>query len=552
MSTTPPPLPAAVRARAMMKNLLFIGLLAGLIGYAISQLWKPEPAPPVSFVDDDAAAVSRKVDAAFVADWNEKKIQPLAPADDLAVMRRLGLALTGSGPSVEEIRHFEKQPENRRIEWWVSRLLHDRRSSAYLAERFARIFVGVENGPFIVYRRHRMVRWLDDQIFENKPYNDLVHNLIAAEGLWTTHPEANFITVSIDQNNQKNGPDEVKLAARTTRAFLGVRIDCMQCHDDMFGDHWKQKDFHQLAAFFSQAKMGITGVQEDPKLEYATRFRGESKEEPVSAAVPFSPELLPKDGNLRQRLATWTTHDDNSAFARTAVNRVWALMFNQPLHFPVDNIPLEGPYPPGMEILATDFVENGYDLQRLVRIIASTNVFQIESRSTDPANPVTEEHEQNWAAFPMTRLRPEQVADSVIQSSTLSPLDADSHIISRMREFFETNDFIKRYGDLGEDEFGEQAGTIPQRLVMMNGKLVRERTKENPVMNASTRIAGLTKDHNIAIETAYLAVFSRRPSSEENDHFVSEFEGKYGSDRSRAMQDLYWALINSTEFTWNH
>ena len=121
-----------------------------------------------------------------------------------------------------------------------------------------------------------------------------------------------------------------------------------------------------------------------------------------------------------------------------------------------------------------------------------------------------------------------------------------------MREFFETNDFIKRYGDLGEDEFGEQAGTIPQRLVMMNGKLVRERTKENPVMNASTRIAGLTKDHNIAIETAYLAVLSRRPSSEENDHFVSEFEGKYGSDRSRAMQDLYWALINSTEFTWNH
>ncbi|MDA7598144.1 DUF1549 domain-containing protein, partial [bacterium] len=213
MSTTPPPLPPAVGARAMMKNLLFIGLLAGLIGYAISQLWKPEPAPSVSFVADDAAAVSRKVDAAFVADWNEKKIQPLAPADDLAVMRRLGLALTGSGPSVEEIRHFEKQPENRRIEWWVSRLLDDRRSSAYLAERFARIFVGVENGPFIVYRRHRMVRWLDDQIFENKPYNDLVHNLIAAEGLWTTHPEANFITVSIDQNNQKNGPDEVKLAA---------------------------------------------------------------------------------------------------------------------------------------------------------------------------------------------------------------------------------------------------------------------------------------------------------------------------------------------------
>ncbi len=552
MSIDPPPLPPKVRFFAAVRNLAFIGLFAGAIGYAISHLWKPEPAPQVSVIEDGANLISKEVDGAFAGRWEKEEIRPVGKADDLTVMRRLSLALTGAGPSVEEIRHFESQPEEVRVQWWTNFLLNDRRTTSYLAERYGRAFVGTENGPFIVYRRNRLVRWLDDQIYANRPYDELVYDLIAADGIWTTNPEANFLTATIDQNNQGEGPDQVKLAARTTRAFLGVRIDCVQCHDDMFGDRWKQQDFHQLAAFFSQAKMGVTGVQDSPKLEHTVRYRGEMEEVPVVALAPYSPELMPKEGNLRDRLAAWTTHKENDAFARAAVNRVWALMFNQPLVDPIDNIPLEGPYPAGLEILAHDFVENGYDLHRLIRVIAATEVFQLDSRSIDPGNPIQPEHEANWAAFPMTPLRPEQVAESVIQSSILSPLDADSHIIERVREFAETNDFVQRYGDLGEDEFGVQTGTIPQRLLMMNGKLVRERTKENPVMNASTRIGFLAKDDPSAIEMAYMAILSRRPTPRESEHFETVLGGKKGKQRNRAMEDIYWALINSTEFTWNH
>jgi len=398
------------------------------------------------------------------------------------------------------------------------------------------------------------VSWLNDQFFENRPYDELARNLIAAEGIWTTHPEANFLTVTIKQGpDKKNLPDPVKLAARTTRAFLGIRIDCMQCHDDMFGDRWKQKDFHQLAAFFGQSKMGMNGIQEDPKQVYETRYRGKTETVPVSPVVPFRPDLLSKDGGLRDRLAKWVTHKENDAFSRATVNRVWALMFNQPLIDPVDNIPLEGPYPPGLEILAADFVEHHYNLQRLVRIIVQTQAFQMASSSPDTENnPITELHEENWAAFPMTRMRPEQVAGSIIQAAELFPVDAGSHVIKRVQRLIQTGDFVKRFGDLGEDEFGQQSGTLAQRLLMMNGELIQGRTKENPFTNASTRIGSLTKDDAKAVETAYLTVLTRRPGDEERSHFIGLLEEKYGSTRSRAMQDVFWALLNSTEFLWNH
>ena len=122
MPSPPPPLPRNVRLSAALRNLLFIGLLAGGIGYAILQLWKPEPAPSVSIPGDDVVSVVEKIDAEFAKDWAGKNLTPLGKADELTVMRRIGLALTGSVPSLEEIRHFEKQNEDKRIEWWTNRL----------------------------------------------------------------------------------------------------------------------------------------------------------------------------------------------------------------------------------------------------------------------------------------------------------------------------------------------------------------------------------------------------------------------------------------------
>ncbi len=540
-----------------VRNTIFVGCClaaAGVVGGRFLQ--RPEFAGPKKFSVGAYAAAGfhqtvDRVDAAFAADWQQAGVQPVGRASDLAIARRLSLALTGTIPSLEEVRAFDAYVGEERLQWWLSHLLEDRRYSDYFAERFARIVVGVEDGPFIIFRRHRLVSWLSDQLRANRPYDEIVRELITAEGIWTSKPEANFITVTVDQNNQEEGPDQVKLAGRVSKAFLGVRLDCVQCHDDFMGGSWKQSDFHQLAAFFAPAEMSLTGVRDDATKDYQYRYLRQPEKEVVPPQVPFNETLLPADGALRERLATWVTHPDNRPFSRMLVNRVWALMFNRPLHQPIDSLPLAGPFPPGLEALADDLIAHHFDVQRLIRVIAATKVYQLDSGSADPEHPVTDLQTARFAAFPMTRLRPEQVAGSVLQSANLRTLDAESHVLVRVIRFFQQNDFIKRYGDAGEDEFGVTGGTIPQRLVMMNGKLVHERTKEDLVMNSATRIGSVAPDNVTAVETAYLTTLTRRPTAEESSYFVERLRAAT-LKRSQLMEDIFWTLLNSTEFSWNH
>lgn len=548
------------KALAWIKNVVFAMLC--LVGVAaIARGLRPAPelvdeaTEPIE-VDPSIQQVAAEVDREFEAHWNAVQLKPAAKASNHKIARRLALGLTGAIPSLEEIRALERRPESEQIGWWTERLLQDRRYSDYIAERFARSFVGTENGPFIVFRRRRFVTWLSDRFEQNQPYDQLVQSLIADEGIWTSSPSVNFLTVTLTDDSEGK-PDPIRLAGRTSRAFLGMRIDCLQCHDDRLGNislgaaedprDGLQQDFHQLAAFFSEARVSALGIT-DGSDKYEYRYLEAEEDTTVDPVPPFNADLLPNDGNRRERLAAWVTHRDNKPFARAAVNRVWALMFGKPLVEPIDDIPLHGEYPPGFETLAEDFAAHGFDIQRLIRIIASTRAFQLDSEAE---HEITIGHELNWAAFPLTRLRPEQVAGAVIQSASVRTLDADSHIIFQLAKFGQTNDFVNRYGDTGEDEFEERAGTIAQRLLMMNGELVKERTKAD-LTNASARIANLAPTDEKAIEVAFLTTLSRTPTTAELTHFVNRLEGLRGDQRSQRMEDIFWSLLNSTEFSWNH
>jgi hypothetical protein len=216
---------------------------------------------------------------------------------------------------------------------------------------------------------------------------------------------------------------------------------------------------------------------------------------------------------------------------------------------PIDDMPLRGPFPPALELLATDFATHGYDLQRLIRLIVATEVFQLDSEADFE---VGAEHEENWAVFPLTRLRPEQVAGSLLQACTLKTMDDRANFLLQLSRVVERNEFVQRFGDMGEDEFSDRGGTIPQRLLLMNGKLTHERTRDELLMNATTQIAQYARDHHQAIETAYLAVLSRRPGEEERLHFASRLAGLPATQLQAAIEDLYWVLLNSSEFSWNH
>jgi hypothetical protein len=536
------------------RNLLFGAILVGG-GYALWASLFPQNTEarkihfdPGPTIEDDFQTVVRQVDESFRQSWKDQQLTPAPQASDLAIARRLSLALTGSVPSLEEIRQFEprdSQGDSNRLAGWTNHLLHDRRHADYFADRLARAYVGTEDGPLLIYRKRRFTSWLSDELHKNTPYGELVKHMISERGLNTDKPAVNFIAATYDE--AKKGPDAEKLAIRVTRAFLGLRIDCAQCHDHFQEPRWKQTHFQSLAAFFGQTHHVVTHISDGEGVyRYEDRVRGGTHE--IDVGVPFLPELLPATGTRRERLAAWLTDPRNVYFTRATVNRVWAMMLGRPLLKRIEAQTLDEYVPPALEILAADFASHGHDMRRLIMLIASTEVFRLDSAAPFE---LTDAHDEAWAVFPLTRLRPEQVIGSVIQAASVRTIDQNSQIFVRLTRLFNERDFVKRYGDADDDEFARSHGTIPQRLLMMNGDLVDGKAR-NELLNASTQIALFAPDDRAAIETAYLCVFTRRPTQKESDHFVAKLVGTTGAERQRRVADMYWVLFNSTEMSWNH
>jgi hypothetical protein len=387
--------------------------------------------------------------------------------------------------------------------------------------------------------------------------------MIAANGIWTTEPAVNFVTAAIEGEAEK--PNPTVLAVRVSRAFLGNRLDCAECHDHPFAD-WKQDDFHGIAAFFGQATRDFRGLVDKPA-EYQMDDLKTGQPRTISPAVPYLADALPSDGSRRQRLAAWVTSPQNKPFARGTVNRVCAILFGLPLVDPIDDLPHDAAnLPPALELLADDFIVHGYDLRRLFATVASLRVFTLDSKIDKPSPPgrgqgegneradqaQQEKYAASWAVFPLVRLRPEQVAGSLLQAASLRTIDHDSNIIVQLARFIGQREFIERYGDTGADEFAPSGGTIPQRLLLMNGQLARERFSPNPLPRASMRVAELAPTDQQAVEVAMLCVLTRRPTADETSYFATQLNGTRGEYRQQAVADMYWTLLNCTEFAWNH
>ena len=529
------------------RDLLFVALIvagAGMLAASLVPARGPAPAAPRAD-RPDLADVAGRVDEALGRRRHGAGPAPAARADDLAILRRLSLGLTGTIPSLEAIRRFEVRPADGRLAAWLDEALADNRASDYLAERLARAFVGTEGGPFLVYRRRRLVAWLSDQLRANRPYDAIVRDLIATEGVWTDHPATNFISVTLDPDREVVDPE--RLAARVARAFLGARIDCAQCHDHPF-QPWTRADFRGLAAYFGQVRYSMAGITDGAGEFHAPTGRPDATGPAVAPRVPFLPELDagPGSGSRRERLARWATSPRNGHFSRATANRAWALLFGRPLVEPVDDLAAADDPPAALDVLADDFAAHGFDLRRLLRVIAATRAFALDSAAADDAADAA------WDAFPITRLRPEQLAGALTQAASAGTIGADSPLLSRLIAAGAIGDFVAAHGDRGADEFAPAGtSTIPQRLLLMNGDLVGKYVHEDFV-NLSGRIAAFAPDDRGAVEAAYLAALTRRPTPAEAAHFASRLADARGNERRARVADLLWALLNSTEFSYNH
>ena len=504
-----------------------------------------------------------KVDRFFADRWAASGVEPAVAAPELQILRRLSLALYGTVPALEEIRRFEADTGADRLPRWIEGMLHDRRFAEYFAERLARTYVGVDGGDFVVYRRDRFVEWLTEALHENRAYDAIVRQILSDSGLWTGSPATNFVTAAIVMGEL----EEEKLAGRVFRAFLGQRADCAQCHDHPFVD-FKQHAFEGLAAFFGQTRLSI-GVfdrarADGERVEFEVIDRETAKKRQIAPAVPFHAEWLPETGTRRERLAAWVTHRENRRFDRAIVNRVWGLLFGRPYVAPVDDLPDPGDDTDGdlLELLATDFREQGRDLRRLILSIASSRPFQLDSSHAVDRVLLTDETPSeealgvqrllaDWALFPLTRLRPEQVIGAMLQASSVRTIDRRSHLIVRTLRLLRESEFLQEYGDLGEDELVYHSGTIAQALLRMNGELSNDLSRASPFSSWGRVVATSTDDETL-VENVFLICLTRRPPPDLKEAFVGQLQGKTPPQREEVMEDLVWSLFNTESFAWNH
>ena len=503
----------------------------------------------------DVEAVVARLDQLFSGQWEDEQIKPAAPAAELTVLRRLSLALHGTIPSLEEIRRFESDQRENRLSHWCREMLEDRRFADYFAERIARSYVGTQGEPFLVYRRDRFTAWISEQLRNNRPYDEFVREIISQRGLWTGKPATNFITHSV----MDDVPSPNKLAGRTVRAVLGQRMDCAQCHDHPFAD-WKQEEFEGLAAFYGQVKLSPFGIEDDPHKKYEVEDRETLVKRKVDPAVPFGQQWVPAEGTEREKLARWCTHPENRRFARATANRVWALMFGKaysegaPYHVPVDDLPdpeTDLTHSTVLDLLAEDFVRNGYDFKRLIEIVAASKPFRLDSTYEEQDPETLRKAIDHWAVFPLIRLRPEQVVGSMLQAASIKTIDQNSNLLTRTFKLIREFDFINEYGDAGDEELDERSGTVPQALLRMNGELARDTTKPGP-FNSPPRIAMTSESLEKMLENSYLVCLTRRPTEQERKYFLELWAEDQSKDKAQMVYDLHWVLFNAPEFSWNH
>jgi hypothetical protein len=528
--------------------------------FRLSDPWVPAVAP----------TTEGSLNSLLESRWRRMGIEPATGADDLQVLRRLSIALVGTAPSLEEIRQFESDSSPDRLHKWTERLIADWRFVEFFGERLAASLVNNVGSGFHDKHRQRFVEWLGRSIQHGSPYNDMVRDMITGRGFWADDGAALFIESELSQGEL--APQ--RLAARTARCFLGQRIDCAQCHDHPFAQ-WKQSDFEGLAAHFAGVRFGALGIQDGRSAGLVIDDQRTQQTRTVEPSVPFDKDRLSARGSERERLAQWVVHPENRRFRRAIVNRIWGLLFGRPLVRPVDDIPdptsiadAEGrdaadeENPVGgltdvLDALGDDWAAHGYDVRWLIHQIAASRVFRFESAhpslESGGAPEATERLADSWAAFPTTQLTAAQLMRSLQQAASLKTIRVreESTTYSYMWNRERIRQAAEQYGECGDMNESHQAGSIPQAVQRLVGPAVR-RAADVTIQSAAGRIAAIATDDSDCVDACYLVCLTRRPDADERAYFVDQLGSSRGRARNRVIEDTFWALLNSPEFSWNH
>jgi hypothetical protein len=537
---------------------MLLGVLAFHAPFAMAQNTRRDPVKI-------AAQIDLQIDRLL----SEAKIPASPLADDAEFIRRASLDIRGRIPTANRVAKFLRDTDPNKRAKLIDEFLADPEYGEHFAVTWYHRIVKPTGDNRWSIQYNKLHEWLADRFNKNRSWDSIVTEMLTAKGARDRNPEITFWLASI--GDEKLGQPEPSLAtAAVSRLFMGVRLECCECHNHP-STTLKQTDFWAVAAFFGQTRADGASKKaakngEEPKvfeqIEFTTRkmerlMKDRPKVPVGSIAVPYgngkivkarflggdSPEVN-KQTQLRATFAEWLTSASNPYFSRAAVNVLWANFFGRGIVNPIDDMLAESrnTHPELLTLLSEEFAAARFDQKHLIRCITSSKAYQRTSK------PLTENKEDNalYSRMPLKIMTADMLYDSLAVAlnrrvggtETRYPKKGSGGPRDEFRKFFHAE---------ADDDAGvveEYSHGIPQVLRLMNSKELIDPTQ------AVTKLMRKNNAPEQVIEDLYLTVLSRRPTSTEVQRAL-----KYVSsdqDVARGYRDLMWAMLNTSEFLFNH
>ncbi|MEZ6056103.1 MAG: DUF1549 and DUF1553 domain-containing protein [Planctomycetaceae bacterium] len=496
--------------------------------------YEQQPFKSVNYIDDLVAEKHKKL-----------RLHPSGLCSDEEFLRRVTVDLVGLLPTADEYVAFvaDTDPDKRTKK--VDELLGRKEFTEQWVAKWAEWLMmrssnQVSQKSIVLY-----YQWLVDQVGNNVPLDQMVQKLLGSSGGTFANPATNFYEIERDQ---------LKVAENVAQMFMGMRIQCAQCHNHPF-DRWTQDDYYNFASFFSQVgrKQG-----EDSRERIIFNGGGGEVKHPVTGAnaVPVylgggKAEIKPGD-DRRVLVAKWLASPDNPYFAKNFANRIWSHFFGMGIIEPVDDVRISNPpsNPELLDTLATKFTEYNYDFKRLVRDICVSETYQRTTRR----NESNQTDEKNFAHQTVRRIKAESMLDIISQVTTTKDKFNGLPVGARAVQIADgvtSNYFLTTFGRATRETACscevKMEPTLSQALHLMNGDTVNTKIQQGGMIPTLIK-EGLTPQQ--ALERLYIITLCRKPTEEEQAAFAPLFAE--GADVNKGLEDVFWALLNSREFLFNH
>ena len=485
------------------------------------------------------------VDAAVYAKLKKLRIPPADACTDEVFVRRVYLDVLGVLPTVEETRAFLQDASAEKRSVLIDRLLDRPEFAELWAMKWADVLRVRSSQVLKPKGMHRYNDWLRHAIASNMPLDAMVRELLTAEGGTFTAPAANFYLIETEPT---------VVAENVAQVFTGIQIKCAQCHNHPF-ERWTMDDYYSFAAFFSQ--VGRKASSDPRETVIFNRASGEVTN--LKNGQQMAPKFLGGDTpdctgkDRRAVLADWLTSPGNAWFAKNIANRVWAQFMGRGIIDPPDDVRVTNPpsHPELLEQLAQKLIEYKYDLRGIIRDICNSHTYQMSTQARDPS--IVDE--RNFAYARVRRLPAEQLLDAICSVTETDvkfpglPLGARA---AQVADGNSGNYFLDTFGRPPRDTVCtcERSGdpTLAQALHLINGTTVETAMKSSG-NRLETQLAQEVPPETM-VDELFLAAYSRAPRDDEKQTLVAHLTST--EDKRAALEDVYWSVLNSKEFVFNH